>query len=252
VVKLSLFTGLIKKGFGVLGVDVRMHRNIRSARTLEKHAELVRKWRLLEQFRPQTILDVGANEGQCAALLREAFPDARIISFEPLEDCYEKVRAFHERAGNGLALRCALGDHDGKSVIHRNAFSPSSSLLPMNPLHVEEFPQTKRSFDEDITIRRMDSVLDDLSVNDPLVIKLDVQGFEDRVIKGGRETFRRASAVVLELTSYPLYDDQANFDDINTLLRGLGYTFRGVVDQSHSTVDGRILQFDGLFENCRS
>lgn len=240
---------IIKSAFSRLGLDVRLARNIPAARKQQKHEDLVKRWKLLSRYQPKTILDIGANEGQCAALLREAFPDVMLYSFEPLKDCFDKVEKFLSRNGPGKAFPFALGDQNGQESIHRNDFSPSSSLLPMEDLHRQEFPQTVNSTVEQIQVRRLDDVFDEMDIQYPLVIKADVQGYEGHVIAGGENVFRRASAAVLEVTSYSLYEGQATFESIDAQLQNLGFVFRGVVDQNTSQLDGRILQFDGLFEN---
>ena len=240
---------LIKSAFSMMGIEVRQTKKIAEARARQKHQDLIAQWRLLARYEPKTILDIGANEGQCAVLLREAFPDAVIYSFEPLADCFERVDGFLKQNGPGKAFRYALGETNTQQTIHRNEFSPSSSLLPMQDLHRSEFPQTEHSTPETIEVKRLDDLLEELAVLEPLVIKADVQGYEDRVIRGGKNAFRSAAACVLELTSYPLYEDQATFDSVHSLLSELGYAFRGIIDQSTSRIDGRILQFDGLFEN---
>ena len=60
-----------------------------------------------------------------------------------------------------------------------------------------------------------------------------------------------AAAIVVELSSYPLYAGQPSFADVHDQLDKLGFVFRGTIDQMLSPKDGRILQFDGLFENQR-
>ena len=72
-----------------------------------------------------------------------------------------------------------------------------------------------------------------------------------QLIEGGRETLANAHAVVMELSSYELYEDQSTFESVFPEMHSLGYLFRGVIDQMRSPRDGRILQFDALFENDR-
>lgn len=242
---------LIKNLFESVGVEVRLASNVAENRQREKREAVIQQWSLLRRYLPGTILDIGANEGQSAVLLRQLFPDAAIYSFEPLSDCHQKVADFLSANGPGEAFHCALGDSNETSTIHRNEFSPSSSLLPMDSMHKNEFPKTTESRPEQIDVKRLDDLASTLDLTDPFVIKVDVQGFEGPVIRGGSETFRRAHAVVIELTSYPLYESQSTFEEIQQQLYSLGFVFRGVIDQMHSPKDGRILQFDALFENAK-
>lgn len=240
---------IVKSFLSAAGVEIRLHRNIERAYAAEKAEAFVRPWRLLLRYKPATILDIGANDGYSVSLFRKIFPTARILSFEPLEDCFRLVQSRISELPPGKAYRCALGDEDGTSVIHRSDFSPSSSLLPMDVVHQIEFPHTAITREETITIRRLDSMVDELELDGPFIAKIDVQGFEDRVIRGGEQTLRKALAIVVELSTYSLYKQQAAFADVHSQLEKMGFVFRGTIDQMFSPKDGRILQFDGLFEN---
>lgn len=242
---------LFRSALGAAGLEVRLRRNVASARAAEKKIQALEPWLRLRRYSANTILDIGANDGYSVTLFREIFPDATILSFEPLEDCFRKVEAVLAQSPPGKAFHCALGDTDGSSVIYRSESSPSSSLLPMDELHRVEFPHTAKATEEQICVRRLDGMTGELQIQNPLLVKIDVQGFEDRVIRGGSETLRTAAAIVVELSSYSLYCGQANFSAVNAQLESLGFAFRGAVDQMYSPKDGRILQFDGLFENTR-
>ena len=47
-----------------------------------------------------TVLDIGANVCDFAYLIHELFPKAVIYSFEPLDDCYEKLKIRMEKVKN--------------------------------------------------------------------------------------------------------------------------------------------------------
>ena len=80
----------------------------------------------------------------------------------------------------------------------------------------------------------------------PLVIKMDVQGFEANVIAGGRETMRQAAGVVLEVCVSPLYRGQASFAELHGLLAELGFHFAGTRDQFHGE-QGEVIYLDACF-----
>ena len=99
-----------------------------------------------------------------------------------------------------------------------------------------------------VTLTTLDRVLSDLSVSllPDILIKLDVQGFEDRVIRGGQETFRKAKACILEIGVDRLYDKQATFKDLVLLLDGLGYRYVGNLNQVFAA-DGHVIYVDAVF-----
>ncbi len=233
-----------------LGWDVRRTASYDDAIRADWHRRDLAKWRLIQTYAPQTVLDIGANTGQFAELVRELLPQTRIISFEPLRQCYEALVQQSPSLAPHEVHPYALGESDGIAVIQRNEFSPSSSLLPMESLHKEELPHTASTVAEEIQLRRLDGLAESLALCDPVLIKVDVQGYTVPVLRGGESTIRRACAVVAEVSVRPLYHGEATFDEVYALMTAWGYRYRGNVDQWCSARDGRILQCDCLFEKA--
>ena len=195
----------------------------------------------------RTILDIGANTGQFALRIHSILPDAQIYSFEPLSDCFEELKRNMRDVPKFQGFNYALGNETGKHVIYHNDFSDSSSLLPMEQLHKDAFPYTKNAREEVIEVRRLDDIADSLELTETILIKIDVQGFEDKVIAGGQETIRRAKILIVEMSFEPLYRSQLLFDGIYSMLRSQGFVFRGYEESLRNPKDGHILQCDGIF-----
>jgi len=98
-------------------------------------------------------------------------------------------------------------------------------------------------------MRRLDDVAPDLQIVDNLLIKVDVQGAEDKVIAGGEETFARAAVLILETSFVPLYEGQVLFDAVYDRLRQMGFAYMGTEHIIRHPQTGRVLQCDSLF--CR-
>ena len=77
-----------------------------------------------------------------------------------------------------------------------------------------------------------------------------VQGFEDQVLQGGRETMGQAGYCLLEMSFRPLYEGSPVFDDIYRQMRELGFRLIGIVDILKGK-SGLPLQVDAIFENER-
>jgi methyltransferase, FkbM family len=58
-----------------------------------------------------------------------------------------------------------------------------------------------------IEVRRLSDVVRELNLRDPLLLKLDVQGFEDKVIAGGEDVVARAKIIIIEVSFQPLYEE---------------------------------------------
>jgi FkbM family methyltransferase len=195
----------------------------------------------------KTIFDVGANTGQFARAIHEVLPDAFIYSFEPLSDCFAELQRTMCNVKTFRAFQTALGDRDGEEVFYRSEWSQSSSLLPMGLLHKENFPFTARQSREIARVRKLDDYVDECMTNDNILVKIDVQGYEDKVIAGGKRLLKRAKLLIVETSMVPLYDGQPLFRDIFTSLENQGFQYNGALNQALGPIDGSVLYADSVF-----
>ncbi|MCU0354276.1 MAG: FkbM family methyltransferase [Cytophagales bacterium] len=215
-----------------LGLDVKL---VRSENT---------RW--LQNRNLRAVLDIGANTGQFAQRIHELLPNAQIFSFEPISECYNEL--VRNTASIGVkTYPFALGDSNESVAINVSRHSPSSSLLEMADLHHQTFAGTEYDHQETIQVKRLDDVAATLSLPEPFMAKIDVQGFEDRVIRGGGETLRRADLIVIETSFRELYKGQVLFDGIYSQLKELGFVFAGNWTQAKSPADGSILYAESVF-----
>lgn len=201
----------------------------------------------LRQARINTVLDIGANTGQFAGAAHKVLPRARIYSFEPLTDCYQKLKDRMSGVAEFEAFNVSLGSEDGSTAFYRNEFTKSSSLLPMTDLHRSAFAWTAQATPATVEMRRLDSFWDEFVLRPHVLVKIDVQGFEDRVLLGGERVIRAAKYVFVETSFEPLYEDQASFERVYDIMVDYGFRYAGCMDQLENPTDGRILQADMLF-----
>jgi FkbM family methyltransferase len=203
--------------------------------------------RLWRSLGIRTVLDIGANVGQFSKEIRRLLPEAKIYSFEPLKECFDKLNSLMLNDKNFKSFNFALGDKNEGIVMNKSAYSPSSSILEMSEVHKSLFPHTKEHIAERIMVKKLDEVAKDLNLDKEILIKVDVQGFEDRVIKGGEKTFREAKAVIIEVSFAELYSDQPSFDDLYQKLRELDFEYCGSLEQKIDSHTASIISEDSLF-----
>lgn len=217
-------------------------------RKIDSGFSLNRNLKWLQQYEIQTILDLGANEGQFAEFIRTVFPKANIICFEPLYSCFKVLSDKFNNDSSIEFLNIALGDFNGQFEMYSNDFSPSSSLLKMKQEHITNFPFTEKAKIENIKVKTLDSIADDLILNKEVLVKIDVQGFEGNVLKGGMKFFATIpKIVIIETSIVELYENEMSFGDIYDIFLSLGYKYAGNMNQLYSPVDGKILQVDAIF-----
>lgn len=198
-------------------------------------------------LRPRTVLDVGANRGMFSRCAHHVFPDASIYAFEPLKDCFEELSRLKGSIKDFECYNVALGAEPARTVIHRSSYDYSSSLLEMGDLHKRAFPYSASERLEEILVCTLDSILNGRTLTRPGLMKLDVQGYEDYVLRGARQTLKNIDFVVCEMSLRLLYEGQALFDEVYHDLVDLGFVFHGHLGELRHPGTGEVLQIDGLF-----
>jgi FkbM family methyltransferase len=213
------------------------------------YGALSQPWLRAWQF--ATVLDIGANVGDFAFTIRPLLPDAQIYSFEPLPDCYQQMLEHLKGITKFNAFNVALGEQSGELEFQRSSHSPSSSFLRMAEAHKTAFPASAGNQAVKVRVERLDDFAAQLTVIEPLLVKIDVQGYEGHVLRGGQQTLRRAAAMIVETSFEPLYEGQPLFPDVYRTLTEWGFTYLGRLDQFCDPHDSRPLQQDSLFVKRR-
>lgn len=195
----------------------------------------------------QTILDVGANTGPFAFAMRTLLPDAQIYSFEPLPDCHARLVANLSPYGKFQAFCTAVGEKSGDLTFYRSSFAESSSALPMGALHKRSFPWTAENISIQVPVARLDDFLPVMKLQGATLLKIDVQGYEDRVLRGATQTLEQVQAVMTEVSYQPLYEGQVLFEGMYDFMLSHGFHYVGTLESLFSPLDGSILQSDALF-----
>ncbi|SRR5213592_995067 len=232
--------GLIKRTFNKIGLDIRR---------LPSYGPSTLAF--LKQYEINSVIDVGANSGQFAREVRSLLPSAYLYSFEPLTEEYTKL--LHNMNKNDEKFRAfnmALGETNGKRVMFRDNFTPSSSLLRPTAVQKRTFPHTGTLRETTITVRTLDEIVAEktLRLEPQLFIKLDVQGYEQRVIEGGLHTLNKAKLLMIEENYHQFYEGQPSFEELFALLLRVGFKYKGSVNQSYHPASGLPLFADGIFE----
>jgi len=200
-----------------------------------------------QQIVPKTVIDVGANVGQFAVAAAKLFGNARVYSFEPLPACFQRLVKNVEKLPQITAVQAALGDTAGTAQLRINSHSHSSSLLPLAVAHRSAFPGAVELERIEVRQTTLDEALGAVEMESPVLLKLDVQGYEAQTLRGGVELLKRVQWVVAEASLKPMYEGETLFIDLVELMRTFEFSFLRPVGWLGDPQTGEILQIDALF-----
>ena len=202
----------------------------------------------LAGVKPKTVVDIGANIGQFAVASSRLFEGAVVFPVEPDPRVAEKLR---KNVGMPVAENVrvtAVGDSIGTATFHVNRDPQVSSLLPLGVDRVEFFPDSRVVEEITVPVTTLDVLFDGVELAEPILLKIDVQGFEDRVIAGAGVFLERVRWVLMEVSFSKLYESERDFETIVDLLKKHEFRFVRPMNFHFSPKTGEIIEMDALFE----
>jgi FkbM family methyltransferase len=167
-----------------------------------------------------TFLDVGANLGYYTALAARAVgPNGKVIALEPDPESFKYLEQTIAANGteNVQAFPVAASDAPAKLPLYISADNRGDNRLYAPG---ESRPQVE------VMAVRADTLLAENKIDTVDFIKIDVQGYEPKVISGLRETIARSPSLALLTEFWPkgIRDGGGDPTDFLNTLRDLGLT----------------------------
>lgn len=186
-------------------------------------------------YRPQVVYDIGAADGGWTRMALRHWPASRFVCFEPLAERQAALVALAaERPGQVEVRACGLGDADGELSLGVTDFLWDSSFA-----YAGRIART-------VPVRRLDSLVA-AGLPRPDFLKIDVQGFEVRVVRGGRDSVIAADLVLMECAFFPFCPEMRSLDRTVAIMAELGFVPYEFVDFLRRPLDGAMGQCDLLF-----
>lgn len=218
---------------------------------VHQYPEINSLHRFLNALSVDAVIDVGANAGQYARMLRrDAGFAGHIFSFEPNPAVFAQL----ERAARGDArwhvFPVALSDRDGEARFNVMAADQFSSLeAPVDNL--DPLFATRASVERSVNIpcRRLDTMIDELlgprGLSRPL-LKMDTQGHDKSVCEGASASLSRMAGVQTELAVRPLYAGAPDYREMIAYLEQRGFVPSAMFanNKGHFPL---LVELDGLF-----
>jgi FkbM family methyltransferase len=191
------------------------------------------------------VLDVGANKGQFALFARSRFPNARILSFEPLPRPVAKFERVFRQDPRIKIIRAAVSKNRGTLTMHVTEHDDSSSALGVGNAQREIF--NTREVDQcEVPCGPLSDFVAEGDLGSRNLLKIDVQGLELEVLRGAEPLLDQFAAIYCEVSFIELYVGQPLASEIIVFLAGHGFRLTGTYNTSLSA-KGQPVQADMMF-----
>ena len=186
-------------------------------------------------FEPINILDIGANKGKWSLLVKKkVFPLANYTLIEAID--YDELSSINN-VSNMTSMILLLDEKVGK-VIWNEMRNTGDSIYKENTSYFDDCKKIER----DTTT--LDIAFQDKKYFD--LIKIDCQGAEIPILKGGKNTILNTSVIILEMPFMGEYNiGVPNFYEHIKYMDEIGYQVYDIIEMHR--VEDILIQIDIIF-----
>ncbi len=195
---------------------------------------------------PRFVVDVGANIGQTIEAFLSRWPSARCLSLEPLPDAFDQLQdVVTKYSGRAEAINCGVSSSPGKLTLNgSNTQSTTSSFHKLNKsaetVQAHHGLRSTPSFLElgaednyevEVSVEKLDDILTSsknesatwFNDNGVDILKIDTQGWELEVLRGGTEVLKRTKVVITEWQFDDIYGQPPPIHELDKVLSDAGF-----------------------------
>jgi len=206
------------------------------------------------------IFDIGANKGQSIKRFRKIFPNSVIYAFEPNIFEYEILKNKYKEDKKIILNNFAVGDKRETKSFYITAKSGSSSFNKVNfdtkwiEKRSKQFNTTKEGYIksiENVKVIKLDDYCEENNIKNIDILKIDTQGYEDKVLAGCEDILQKniITAVELELMFDNVYERYLTFSDVEKFLIPNNFRFSAISTANNNLFEGLVFFADLIYLN---
>ena len=204
---------------------------------------------LLRDIPAPRILDIGAHVGKTVERYARVFPRAAAIhAVEPFEEAFAALEEVVRAIPNADAHRVAIGAEDGEARLHVSPGRPDNNSLLPRPRTGRRYYPSDAELEPGplVLVETLDGFCARRGIGQVDLLKIDVQGTELDVIRGGSTTLRSIGLVFAEVNFAPQYEGGVLYLDLGRALADLGFSIYNLFNLRYGR-DGQVAFGDAIF-----
>ena len=187
--------------------------------TIELIDKLIHRKKIVSElrevlFKPKYILDIGAHKGNYTDLFLTLNKKLNITLFEPNIYLYDDLLLKYKKKKNLRIYNFGLGEKNSlkKFLLNKNSdyissfskINNKSKYLIIRNLVLGSFKN--KTEQKNVKVKKLDSLkfLKDKKID---LIKIDVEGYEEKVIDGGKSILKKTKVLLIEFHKDDMYQD---------------------------------------------
>lgn len=196
------------------------------------------------------IFDIGAHEGESIDRFRNLFEHSIIHSFEPQNLIFEKLKNKKKNYKNLFLNNFGLSSEKGNKEIFVNSNTAASSYLSID--NKDKFFRTIKTIQKEQTkIDTLDNYFNKINIDFIDLVKIDVQGYEEDVLKGALKSLNKVKLIEIEIVFVNLYEKHSSFYQIENILQKHNFELYSLSSISINRVNDQIRNLDALYFNTQ-
>ena len=205
-----------------------------------------------------TILDVGANRGQSIERFTKIYHKPKIFAFEPNPEVFKKTFEKYKDYNNIIVNNLGLAKNECTIPLNVTINSGNSSFYDLKKdsewikIRSKQFNTTPDNYVTkivDVKCTTLDKYCDQKKIENIDILKIDTQGFEDKVLLGSHDLIGRKKIkfIEVEIMFDEVYTRTMSFSDIENTLQD-NYKLYGIDYQGFKNLsEGYMFAIDALY-----
>ena len=207
-----------------------------------------------------TIFDIGANQGQSIERFKKIFDNPIIHAFEPIDFEFNKFEKKYSKEKNIILNNCAVGDKNcyrdfnitvktGNSSF--NKITPNTQWLKTRSSQFNISPENYTKNTKSTKIITLDSYCLENQIENIDILKIDTQGYEDKVLEGAQEIMKKEIIYTIEseIMFDDVYEKYFTFTDLEKYLIPNNFRLAGINTTNNNLFSGIVFFADVLYFN---